>query len=205
MDIQGMFYKFCRFIAVLTLGILYPFRAVGRKNVPDGAAVVCANHSSWKDPIFLAFAIPGKYHMCIMAKEELFRHKLFAAFFKAIGTFPVNRSTADMYAMKTALSCLRKGKKLAIFPEGTRTHGDGDVAPKIGAIRMAEKVGAPLLPVYIPREKKNFKRTKIIIGKPFSVPKVSEKRSKKDYELLADQLMERIYDLGKMLEAGTIS
>ena len=110
-----------------------------------------------------------------------------------------------MYAMKTALSCLRKGKKLAIFPEGTRTHGDGDVAPKIGAIRMAEKVSAPLLPVYIPREKKNFKRTKIIIGKPFSVPKVSEKRSKKDYELLADQLMERIYDLGKMLEAGTIS
>ena len=197
MDKQSIAYKVYRFLAVLTLGIVYPFKAIGRENVPDGAAVVCANHSSWKDPIFLAFAIPGKYHLCIMAKEELFKHKFFAWFFRSIGTFPVNRSTADMYAMKTALAYLRNGKKLAIFPEGTRTTEDGGAEPKIGAIRMAEKVGAPLLPVYIPRDKKNFRRTKIIIGKPFYVSKTKEKRTKEDYTKLADDLMDRIYDLGK--------
>ena len=102
-----------------------------------------------------------------------------------------------MYAMKTALGYLRKGKKLAIFPEGTRTSEDGDVAPKIGAIRMAEKVGAPLLPVYIPRNKRNFRRTKIIIGKPFYVSDLKTKKDKRDYEQLAEELMERIYSLGK--------
>ena len=197
MDMESVRYKIYRFFAVLTLGIVYPFKALGRENVPEGAAVVCANHSSWKDPIYLAFAVPGKYHMCIMAKEELFRHKFFAAFFKSIGTFPVNRATTDMYAMKTALGYLRKGKKLAIFPEGTRTSEDGDVAPKIGAIRMAEKVGAPLLPVYIPRNKRNFRRTKIIIGKPFYVSDPKTKKDKRDYEQLAEELMERIYNLGK--------
>ena len=197
MDCESIRYKVYRFLAVLTLGIVYPYKVLGRENVPDGAAVVCANHSSWKDPILLAFAIPGKYHMCIMAKEELFKHKFFASFFRSIGTFPVNRATTDMYAMKTALEYLRKGKKLAIFPEGTRTAEDGDVAPKIGAIRMAEKVNAPLLPVYIPRNKKNFRRTRIIIGKPFYIPNSKIKKGKQDYEMFAEELMDRIYALGK--------
>ena len=197
MDIHSVLYKIYRFLAVLTLGIVFPFKVQGRENVPDGAAVVCANHSSWKDPIYLAFAIPGKYHMCIMAKEELFKSKFAAWFFRSIGTFPVNRNTADMYAMKTAMGYLKNGKKLAIFPEGTRTSQDGDVAPKLGAIRMAERVGAPLLPVYIPRHKKNFKRTLIRIGKPFYVTRDKGRRAREDYERLADELMQSIYRLEK--------
>ncbi|MGM9522066.1 MAG: lysophospholipid acyltransferase family protein [Oscillospiraceae bacterium] len=198
MDFKKIAYKIARFGASITLGIVMPYKALGRENIPDGPALICANHSSWMDPIYLAFAVPGKYHMCIMAKEELFKKKFNAAFFNAIGTFPVNRSIADMSAMKTSLQYLRRGKKLAIFPEGTRSEEDGAVSPKSGAVRLAEKVGAPMIPVYIPRKKKFFKRTRIVIGKPFTVERTKERRTKEDYEMLADELMNRITALGKI-------
>ena len=197
MDFKKTVYRIARRIATLTLGIVMPYKTFGRENIPSGPAIICANHSSWMDPIYLAFAVPGRHHVCIMAKEELFKHKLFAKFFDAIGTFPVNRSVADMTAMKTALNVLKNGKKLAIFPEGTRSDEDGAVSPKAGAVRLAEKVGAPMVPMYIPRRKKLFHRVKVIIGKPFSVEKSKTRRTKEDYEHIADELMKRISALGK--------
>ncbi len=195
MDWKKLAYRISRFVAIITLGIVIPFRVEGRRNIPEGAAIVCANHSSWTDPVLMAFAVPGKYHLCIMAKQELFRKKLPSLFFHMIGTFPVNRLTADMEAMKTSLMCLKGGKKLGIFPEGTRSSVDSAVAPKSGAVRLAEKTGAPLIPVYIPRQKKFFHRTSIIIGEPINVVKSAVRRTKEDYEALADQLMSRIESL----------
>ena len=34
----------------------YPMRCRGRENIPDGPAVVCANHSNYIDPLLVAVA-----------------------------------------------------------------------------------------------------------------------------------------------------
>ena len=66
---------------------------------------------------------------------------------------------------------LKDGKKLVIYPEGTRTHNEnmqlGEV--KHGASMFAIKAKVPLVPMFISRKPKLFHRTKVYFGKPFTL------------------------------------
>ena len=86
---------------------------------------------------------------------------------------------------------LKRGDKIFMFPEGTRTGEDNMVDAKTGAVRLASKMDAPIVPVYIPRRKKLFSRVQLLIGEPYSV----EGHNHNEYEQLADGIMERIYEL----------
>jgi 1-acyl-sn-glycerol-3-phosphate acyltransferase len=105
--------------------------------------------------------------------------------------------------MKNAMLCLKSGKKLGIFPEGTRSSEDGEVAPKVGAVRLAERNNAPLVPVYIPRNKKRFHRTTVVIGEPIYIEKIKGRRTKEQYDELADELMTKITQLGQQPSKAT--
>ena len=196
MDRENRWYRFMYAIAKATIGLLYPIRVLGAANVPSGAAIVCANHSSWVDPFLMAFALTKKEHLCMMAKIELFKSKLLGGVLKAIGTFPVDRGKADLEALRSAMRCLKNGKKLGIFPEGTRCREDGEAEPKGGAVRLSEKTGVPLLPMYVPRQKRLFRRLTVVIGEPFGIEKSEKRRSKEEYEAMYEALMKRISDLG---------
>ena len=195
MDLKKCLYTVLRAVVMCVYGVLWPYKVYGRENISDGPAIICANHTHFSDPFYMAFATPCKYHLCLMAKQELFKFKPLGALLRGIGTFPVNRGSADVNAMKSALQVLKSGKKLGIFPEGTRTHTDGEVSPKAGAVRIAEKTGAPIIPMYIPREKKLFHRIRIIVGKPIDV-KAAGKLTKEELERIADELMDKIAALG---------
>ena len=60
-----------------------------------------------------------------------------------------------------------------------------------GRVRIASRMKVPIVPVYIPRRKKVFARTEVLIGEPFLV----EGKTHEDYVELADGVMERIYEL----------
>ena len=124
-----------------------------------------------------------------MAKKELFQgNKLFAWLIAALGAFPVDREGADITAIKTALSSVKAGQKLIIFPQGTRGAAEGET--KKGAAMLAVKSRAPILPMYI-SEGKGFRcKATVVIGKPFTPdPKT------KEYGALADDILRRIYAL----------
>ena len=36
--------------------VLYPWKVVGKENIPEGACVICPNHTYWKDPFCVVFA-----------------------------------------------------------------------------------------------------------------------------------------------------
>ena len=79
-------------------------RVVGLENLPteDTPLVLCCNHISNWDPIFLIISNP-KRHVYFMAKAELFSNRLFTWFLgKQLGAFPVHRGTGDMGAINTA-------------------------------------------------------------------------------------------------------
>ena len=180
--------------------ILYPFfyiKNIGRENIPEGPALFCANHSSNFDPIFMAIAVGIKHHPHYMAKIELFRIPVLSSVLKAIGTFPVDRSRNDINAIKTALKYLKTGEKVGIFPEGTRFRSDQEGEAKRGAVKMADQMSVPVIPVYIPRNKKPFHRYTIIIGKPYLVNPERRKLSNTDYDTIADELMVKITALKK--------
>ena len=185
-------YSICRFIA----GICCRLQTVGRENIPEGGALLCANHSHWCDPFQMAFALTKKVHLHLVAKKELFHNKLLNYIIRKIGSFPVDRSSADITAVRTVVRYLKGGSKVGIFPEGTRTMEDGAVEAKVGAVRMAEMAGVPVVPVYIPRKKRLFGRITVVIGKPFHVNTEHRHLKQEDYQRLTDQMMEQITLLG---------
>ncbi len=200
MNSEKFWYDILRFITMIGIGLVRPFKVFGRENIPEGAAIVCANHSGASDPFYMAYALPRRDHLCLMAKAELFKNKILGFLLRLIGTFPVNRDSADLEAMKNAMRCLKEGRKLGIFPEGTRSDEDGKASPKGGAVRLAQKMGVPIVPMYIPRKKKFFRINPIIIGEPIVIEK-GRRLTHEEMESIAGGLMDKIHALGRTHDA----
>ncbi len=155
---------FCRLLLIYCK--LRKVRFEGIENLPrEGAVVAIANHTHWTDPIYVALAYQKtmKRHIYFMAKEELFHGRIITYLLRLAGVFPVSRAGNDLKAVKTALKHLRNGEILGIFPEGTRYH-HADAEPladfKQGAVLIAYKGKAPVLPIGLENAKNLWKLTK---------------------------------------------
>lgn len=184
--------------------ILYPFywfHVEGRENIPQGAALVCSNHSTNSDAIFLVVGNGPKGDYGFMAKDELFHIPVLRHIIRWFHAFPVKRGNGDAGAIRMGLSVLKSGKKLLIFPEGTRVR-DGvsrrtglPVTAKNGAAVFSHRTNTPMIPVYITEGRKLFRKNVIRIGKPFMGEYSCEKPGQEEYSRTTAELMRRIYAL----------
>lgn len=166
------FYGFLKHFSGLLLW-LFGMKVEGAENEPspeDGAYLMCANHVHALDPFFIAAAL-WQHPLRYMAKKELFKNKVFSSFFRSLGAYPIDRSGADVGAVKGTIKLLQEGECTALFPQGTRRKGMPPAETKIkpGAGLIAVKAQVPVLPVLIQSRDWRvglFHRTKIIIGKP---------------------------------------
>ena len=109
------FYRIGRAIVKPIFWLLFGVRLRGRENLRySGRMLLIANHTSNIDPFFLGCADRHVVHF--MAKKELFQSRIGAAFFRSIGTFPVDRGKGDVAAVQAAGKVLQQEKTLAIFP-----------------------------------------------------------------------------------------
>ena len=190
-----MFYRFVRAIAALYLILFHRIELIGRENIPEtGPVLMYANHPSAFDMVLIGCRIRRKVHF--MAKAELFEKRLLAAFFLAMGAFPVHRGHGDAGSVKSAIALLERGEIVGIFPEGTRTRERNREQKRGGAALIAYHTGAPILPVAIDGRYRIFKRMRIIYGKPFHLPAPAGRKADKE-ELYAGtrEIMDRIYSL----------
>ena len=185
-------YRCCFRLARAAIGIFYRIRVFGKENIPEGAALICANHSSMIDPFLIAFAFGIDNQMHIIAKAEIFRIPVISPLLKKLGMISVNRGVLDANSVKVTFAYLNGNEKVAVFPEGTRVSSDDAISAKAGSVKIAERTGAPIVPVFMPRKKPLFRRVPVRIGKPYYIDKQAQKRSADDYSRLSDDLMERI-------------
>lgn len=172
--------------------LLWPFWTYGKRNKPQGAALVCANHQSNLDPALLAAAFGMKTQLRFMAKKDLFEAPVFKNWLNAMGAFPIDRGEADIAAIRTAMKYLKAGEYVMMFPEGTRVSPEDSVAAKTGAVRIAGKLQVPILPVYIESTHKVWHVSRVYIGEPYT-PEAAH--TKDDYERLSRELMDKIHAL----------
>ena len=177
--------------------LVHPIKAVGRENIPEGAALICPNHTRASDPFFVLFAFGRRHIMRAMAKAELMRIPVIGWLLGKAGVFGVERGSADINAVKTALRVLKDGYKLLMFPEGTRVGEGESVEAKTGAAMFAVRTGSPIIPVYIPAKKRWFRPTVVVIGRPYYPQVAGRKGTSEEYRAISDELMERIYALGE--------
>ena len=189
------FYRFLYLVVWPFFNLFHPVRTVGREHIPEGAAVICPNHTALSDPFFVAFAFQKKNPLRVMAKIQLMRVPVIGWLLGKAGIFGVDRGHADMHAAKTALRCLKEGHKLLIFPEGTRVK-EGNVEAKSGAAMMALRTHSPVLPVYITPGRKAFRGCTVTFGKPFLLPQPA-KADAEAYKEGAEHIMDCVEQLGK--------
>ena len=190
-------FKLLYYTLYIVLFPFYRYRFVGRENLPEGAAVICANHTANIDAVLLVLANGPQRNFGIIGKEELFRFKPFAALLKWLGGVPVKRNSADVQVIRAGFSILKEGKKLLLFPEGTRVkEGMAPVRAKAGAAMFAFRNQVPLVPVYIPAGRKAFRKNTIVIGEPYLLS-FNGKPSHEQYQEMADDLMIRICQLAQ--------
>lgn len=154
---------FVRHATIIAYKLFYNFHIEGAENIPqDRPLVLASNHRSYADPVLLT--MPMKLPVTYMAKEELFKNKLFGWFITKLGAFPVKRGTGDMQVIEDSVAILNSGRHLVIFPEGTRSK-DGKVGKgKTGVALIAAKSGADVLPcgIIFEGEKLHF-RSKLTV------------------------------------------
>lgn len=128
-------------------------------------ALFVANHQSLYDIPLLVKVVPGQ--IGFIAKMELKKVPIVNEWIKEMnGVFlDRNNKREALKAIRDGILKLKEGNSLVIFPEGTRSNGEGIKEFKTGSLTLAHKANVPIIPVAIEGTYniKNQKKSKIII------------------------------------------
>jgi 1-acyl-sn-glycerol-3-phosphate acyltransferase len=191
-------YAIARATGKVCFNLFGRFEVKGLEGVPPrGRLLLVANHLSYADPPVLVVSIPRR--LWFVAKRGLFRHPIFA-YFMRIFSHPMDRSGQDAETLRWMLRMLENEQTIGIFPEGTRSQGPMKKAGH-GVAYVALKSQATILPVGIVGTEKAqniwriifpFRRFKVIIGQPFSLPPIDGNIATPVLDSLTDLIMGRV-------------
>ncbi len=192
-----------RFFSELARG-LYDYRVIGAEKLQfSGPALIASNHDSFLDPPFVGLAFDEAIHY--FARKSLFDHPLVGKVLRSWQAIPIDRDKPDASSLKATIRLLRDGKKVLIFPEGTRSPDGKLQKAEAGVGLFIAKGGAPVLPVRIfgtyeayPRGAKTLRpaRVTVVIGDLWQPDLPSYAQTGKNlYQTLADEVMHRIAEL----------
>lgn len=190
---------FVRYTVMGIYKLFYNFKIEGRENVPEKEGVIIAcNHRSYADPVIIT--MPMKRPVTYMAKEELFKNKIFGAFIRFLGAFPVKRGAGDMKVIDDCVDILQSGRNVVIFPEGTRSKENKVGRGKSGVALIAAKSGADVLPMGIVfegeklhfRSKLTLKIGKMISSEELDVGEHDNKSLKRVKGVIMDAITELV-------------
>jgi 1-acyl-sn-glycerol-3-phosphate acyltransferase len=194
-------------IAVLSWPVLhglYRLRARGLEHLPrEGGFVLACNHVSSFDPWPIGLPLWPRRFLRFMAKSELYWWPL-TYVLNGAGAFPVRRGQRDAQAIENAVSLVRQGYAVAMFPEGTR-RAKGlvkrfEARPRSGAARIALEAGSPLVPAAVAGTDglRRFRRLRVAYGPPVEI---DDLRGREDVQAAAHEATQRLMEKILELEA----
>lgn len=169
--LYGLLAAVCGTIVTLTARVTVE-RQRGRGRVaerlPDGPIIVIANHTSYADGVLLALACRRLGRpLRLLATAGLFKAPVLGRLLRRLGFIPVNRgSVSAIHALDDAAEALERGEAIGLFPEGriTRDPAKWPERAKTGAVRLALRTGAPIVPVAMSGAHRLVGRKRIVLG-----------------------------------------
>lgn len=203
-------YRLVIFLSWLVGKIFYRHKVYGLEHFYPRGALIASNHTSFLDPPILAISWPEEVHF--LARETLFKNYFFGKLIRALNTHPVSGDAGDITVFKTVCALLEEGKKVILFPEGTRSVDEelGIIKPGIGMFISRTKTA--VIPAYIdgPNKIWNRKRkfpklrgkTVCVFGSPIIWDDFAHLEKRKAQEAIANRVRESILNLKKWFQDG---
>ena len=193
-------YRIVKIFLYALFKVFYGLEAFGLENIPkEGGFIMAANHASYFDPPVLGGVSTRRVRF--MAREGLFNIPVFRTFIK-IFSFPVRRDKPHPSAIKEAVSRLRRGELIVMFPEGRRSVDGSLLGAKRGLGVIAAMSRIPVVPTFIKGTEKalpvgaRFPRPSkitVIFGAPLVMHK--EETEKQFQERLTNNIVKEIENL----------
>jgi 1-acyl-sn-glycerol-3-phosphate acyltransferase len=187
----------------LATPVIFGLFRLSVRGKPAVKGIVVAPHRSYWDIPILCVAFGPFRRIVFLARHGILRNPVFAPFVLGFAVV-IHRENFGIHDFRKTMRAAKRARWLGIFPEGTTRPG---AKPKPGAIRFAEILNLPFIPVrivaqgsYPPRPRWRFPKVEVRIGPPFTVEELAEglpqdlPKSER-YRLLSQRLMERILSL----------
>ena len=182
---------------------------IGQENVPkDQAVLYVANHRSFFDIILTYINVPRPTGY--ISKKEMEKVPLLSIWMRLLNCLFLDRDNIKE-GMKTILAGIehvKNGISICIFPEGTRNKVEDTFLPfHEGSFKIAEKSGAPIVPMTINNSAAIFenqlpkiRKAHVVIeyGQPIYLNEL-EKEDKKHIGAKVQKLIEETYFKNKEL------
>jgi 1-acyl-sn-glycerol-3-phosphate acyltransferase len=140
-------YRTVLFLTRCFFKVFYRHKVYGLEHFYSKAAIIASNHVSNYDPPILAISWPEEVHF--LAREGLFKNAAFGWLIRKLNAHPVSGDAGDVTVFKTICSLLAEGKKVILFPEGTRGRKDALGVLKPGVAMLVSRSKAAVVPAYV--------------------------------------------------------
>lgn len=196
-------YHLVNWIMRRVLSAVYRVDASQLYRIPrQGPALAVANHVTlFEAPIMIAWLdnplVTG------ISKRENWKNPLIRFLFWQWEVIPIDRGLVDRDAFNQSVEALKRGKILAIAPEGTRSKSGAMQQGKAGVTILAARSGAPIVPIaYWGHENfwsnlKHLRRTDfhVAVGQPLRLTAEGAGLSREVREAATNEVMYKIAEL----------
>jgi 1-acyl-sn-glycerol-3-phosphate acyltransferase len=165
--------------------------------------VIAANHIGYFDAFFLLAikeVILDK-NLVVIVAEKYQKYAFYRWAVKVLGFIFIDRYNSDVKTLKTVLRRMNNDGLLVIAPEGTRSPNGQLIEAQQGAVYIAAKTGAVIIPLAATgcTDKmikdnlwKKKLEVKIEFGKPYTIPEIPRKNRDEFLNQQTEELMCRI-------------
>lgn len=205
-------YWFVYSLARIFFKVFFRLRVFGLNHYRSGAGIIAGNHCSNYDPPVLSISCPEEVHF--LAKETLFRVPVLGRLIRILNSHPVAGLGGDTKTLRQVLQFLQEGKKVLLFPEGSRSL-DGEFQPlERGLSFIEKKAKCPIFPCYIqgtfsawPRGKsfpKFWGKITCVFGSPIEWNEFEGLNKQEAEKQITERVAQAFRDLKKWLEEGAV-
>lgn len=192
----SLFYRVFMGGIYLLFRLLTRLHVTGSEHIPlTGPVIVSPNHLHSLDIPLVGMLIPRR--TVIFAADKWQRTLRGRIMHHVTRVIYVARGEADRDALAEALQVLKAGGTMAVAPEGTRSRTGGLQQGKHGAVYLASRSGATIIPVAAwghERALAELRRLRradvyVVIGPPWPLPPGAERARTAELHACTDDLM----------------
>ncbi|CEG22678.1 1-acyl-sn-glycerol-3-phosphate acyltransferase [Planococcus massiliensis] len=121
----------------------------GLENLPEGPVLFISNHEGNFDIPVLLSSIPKPFGF--ISKKEVKKLPIIPHYMEEMNCVFLDRTDrrSSFKSIEDSIEKLKNGHSILIFPEGTRSKGEGIGDFKSGFMRIAKDAGVPIVPIAI--------------------------------------------------------